>query len=193
MVNPVERANMPTQFSIAWRSLANSRFLPLALLTIGTASNAFYAHTPLVALAVASGLMLPRRRAIVTALLLWLVNQGVGFGLRGYPLTATAAIWGLVMGLGTAGVVIFASWRPGMSRDTWRGHGLWMGISLLIGFGLYQGLILLVYPLLADGHWLDWAIVSRLFIRTLLWTGAIALGHSCLLSLRSHSIRTKPS
>ena len=82
-------------FLQAWRSLAESRFLPLALLAVGSASNVVYAHTPLVAFAAMSGVILPRRRAILVVLLIWLVNQGVGFGLRDYPLTAVAFRWGL--------------------------------------------------------------------------------------------------
>ena len=65
-------------FSRGWRSLAYRRWLPFTLLAVGTASNAVYAHTPLVAFAAMSGVMLNRRRAIAIALLVWLVNQIIG-------------------------------------------------------------------------------------------------------------------
>jgi len=52
-----------------------------------------------------SGVALNRRRAIATALLIWLVNQVIGFGLRDYPLSATAFTWGTLMGIGTLLVV----------------------------------------------------------------------------------------
>lgn len=168
-------------FQLAWQSLAHSRLLTLMLIALGTASNVLYAHTPLVALATMSGVTLPRRRAIAVALLLWLVNQSMGFGLRGYPLTATALTWGTLMGLGTLLVVAFASWRPILARTTWLGHWLWLAIALLVGFGLYQGLILLAYPVMADGHWMDGAVVVKLFVKQFVWAGAIALGHSLLL------------
>ena len=42
-------------FSYGWRSLAHSRWFPLALLALGATSNAIYAHAPLVAFAAISG------------------------------------------------------------------------------------------------------------------------------------------
>jgi hypothetical protein len=168
-------------FAQAWRSLAHSRVWPFLLLALGTASNVVYAHTPLVAFAAIGGVSLPRRRAIAVALGLWLMNQTVGFGLRGYPLTATAFTWGVLMGLGTLLVVSFATVRPTFSQSAWLGHGLWVLLTVMVGFGLYQGLIMLAYPLLADGHAMGWDIIARLFRKQLLWAGAIALIHGALL------------
>lgn len=125
--------------------------------------------------------MLTRRRAIAVALLIWLVNQGIGFALRGYPLSAVAFTWGTLMGIGVLLVVAFASWRPAFSQSTWAGHFQWMAIALLGGFVLYQGLIMLAFPLLSDGHQMGWDIVGKLFVKQLVWAGAIALGHSLLL------------
>ena len=177
-----------TRFAAAWRSLATSLWWPFALLAVGTASNAIYAHTPLVAFAAMSGVTLLQRRAIVIALLIWLVNQSVGFGLRGYPLSVTAFTWGALMGVGTLLVVAFASWRPGFVRTSWLGHWLWSALSLLVGFGLYQGLILLVHPLMADGHWMDWAIVVKLFVKDVAWAGMIAIVHGLLLWRQSTAL-----
>lgn len=181
MLNHPEFSVIATRFETAWRSLATSRWWPFALLAVGTASNGIHAHTPLVAFAAMSGVTLLRRRAITIALLIWLVNQSVGFGLRGYPLSATAFTWGALMGLGTLLVVAFVSWRPGFARTSWPGHWLWCALSLLVGFGLYQGLILLVHPLMADGHWMDWAIVVKLFVKDLAWAGMIAIVHGLFL------------
>ena len=181
MLNQEDLDPITTRFGQAWRSLATNRWLPLTFLALGTASNVMYAHTPLVAFAVMSGLVLNRRRAIAVAMSLWVLNQAIGFGLRGYPLTTTAFTWGALMGVGTLMVVTFASWRPGFAQTTWPGHGLWLALSLLVGFGLYQGLILLAYPFMADGHWMDWAIVVKLFGKQALWTGVMALAHGLLL------------
>lgn len=153
----------------------------VTLLATGTASNLVYAHTPLVAFAAISGAMLTRRRAIATALLIWLINQSVGFGLRGYPLTGVAFTWGALMGLGTLLVAVIASWRPKFSRASWSGHCLWMAIAVLGGFTLYQGMILLAFPLLASGHTMSWNIVVGLLVKQLIWAGAITLGYSLLL------------
>lgn len=168
-------------FSCGWRSLAHSRWLPFALLALGTASNGIYAHTPLVAFAVMSGVMLNRRRAIAIALLIWVVNQAIGFGLRDYPLSATAFTWGALMGIGMLLVVAFASIRPGFSQSSWAGHFFWVAIALIGGFVLYQGLIMLAYPMLADGHFMDWEIIVKLFIKQVIWAGTISLGHGALL------------
>ncbi|MGF1482046.1 MAG: hypothetical protein ACFB4I_21625 [Cyanophyceae cyanobacterium] len=168
-------------FEQVWQSLAHNRWLPFALLAIATASNVVYAHPPLVAFATMSGVMLTRQRAVTVALLSWLINQGIGFGLRGYPLTGVAFAWGILMGLGTLLVVALASWRPFFSQSTWTGHFLWLAIAVLSGFVLYQGSILLAFPVLSDGHYLDWDIVAKLFLKQLVWAGAIALGHSLLL------------
>lgn len=181
MLDHKEFSAVTTRFEATWRSLAMSRWWPFVLIAVGTASNGMYAHTPLVAFAAMGGVTLLRRRAIAITLLIWLVNQSVGFGLRGYPLSVTAFAWGALMGTGTLLVVAFASWRPSFARTSWLGHGLWLAISVLVGFGLYQGLILLVHPLMADGHWMDWAIVVKLFGKDLAWTGMMAIVHSLLL------------
>ncbi|MEO1069063.1 MAG: hypothetical protein AAFW95_08065 [Cyanobacteria bacterium J06638_6] len=170
-----------TSFSQAWCSIAQGRFLPFLLLALGTASNVLYAHTPLVAFAAMSGVSLCRRRAIAVALGIWLVNQVVGFGIRGYPLTGTAFLWGALMGVGTLLVVGLASLRPAFSQSSWAGHFLWVLIAATAGFGLYQGLILLAYPVLVAGHSMGWDIVSKLFSKQMAWAGAIALGQGALL------------
>ncbi len=179
----------PGDFSRGWRSLAYSHWVPFALLTLGTASNVIYAHTPLVAFAAMSGVILNRRRAIAVTLLIWLVNQAIGFGLRGYPLSATAFIWGALMGIGTLLVVAFASIRPGFSQSSWVGHGLWVAIALIAGFVFYQGLIMLAYPMIADGHFMGLDIIAKLFVKQAMWTGAIALGHGALLWRRLSQLR----
>lgn len=183
----MERVPLPTPspestaFALGWRSLAHSRWLPFALLALGTASNAIYAHTPLVAFAAMGGVMLNRRRAIAVALTLWLVNQITGFSFRGYPLSATAFTWGALMGIGTLLAVAFAAIRPGFSQSSWAGHWLWVAIALIGGFGLFQGLIMLAYPMMADGHFMDWEIVVKIFATQARWAGAIALCHGALL------------
>jgi predicted membrane protein len=171
----------PEAFNRAWRSLASRRFLPGLLLLLGTASNGLYAHAPLVALAAMAGVMLPRRRAIAVALLLWAINQGIGFGLRGYPLTGTALAWGLLMGVGTLVVATFASWRPAFSQTGWWGHGLWLAIAVIGGFLIYQGSIMLAYPALAAGHTMGWEVMASLFRKQMIWAIAIALLHGLLL------------
>jgi hypothetical protein len=49
---------------------------------------------PFVALAVATALSMSRARAAITITGIWAVNQLLGFGLLGYPVTAYAMQWG---------------------------------------------------------------------------------------------------
>ena len=168
-------------FSQSWRVLAHSRLLPFLLLALGTVSSGVYAHAPLVSFAAMSGITLLRRRAIIIALSIWLVNQIIGFTFRGYPLTGTAFMLGMLMGIGTLLTVIWASLRPTFSRISWSGHFSWEIISIVVGFVLYQGLISLAYPLMADGHTMSWDIVASIFSKQGMWAGAISLGHAALL------------
>jgi hypothetical protein len=41
-------------------------------------------------------------------------------------------------------------------------------------------LILLADPLINDGHFMEWTIVRRLFVKQVTWGGAIALGYNLL-------------
>jgi hypothetical protein len=179
-------------FSDERQSIAYARWMQFILLALAVASNAIYAHTPLVAFAVMSGVMLTRHRAVAIAILIWFVNQAIGFGLRGYPLSATAFIWGALMGLGVVLVVAFASIRPRFSRTSLVGYFFWVMLALIGGFALYQGLIMLAYPMLANGHTMGWDVIARLFRKQVIWTGAIALGHGALFQrhfLRFHLAR----
>lgn len=176
-------------FYHGWRSLADGQSLPFLLLVLGTASNTLYAHAPLAAFAALSGASLSRRRAIAIALAIWFVNQAIGFGLQDYPLSATAFTWGALMGMGTLLVVAFASIRPGFSQSSWTGHFVWVAIACISGFVLYQGLMMLVSPMLADGHLMNWDVVAKLFRKQVVWGGALALGHGVLLWRHLSSLR----
>ncbi|QEY31441.1 hypothetical protein EVJ50_03415 [Synechococcus sp. RSCCF101] len=168
----------------AWQALAASRWLPLLLLGLGTCSSAVHAHAPLVAFAAMSGVMLKPRRAVVVALLIWLVNQAIGFGIRGYPLSGMAFTWGSLMGVGTLLVVSLASIRPPFSRSSMTGHALWCVIALVGGFVLYQGLISLAYPVILDGHFMGLDVVASVFRKQAVWAGGMALGHGLLMRLQ---------
>ncbi|MGB3534590.1 MAG: hypothetical protein WBA13_13875 [Microcoleaceae cyanobacterium] len=168
--------------SQARRSLANSRFWSGTLLGVGVASNVIYAHAPLAAFAAMSGATLSRRRAVSVALFIWFVNQTLGFGLRGYPLTPVAFSWGILMGMGTLLSVIVTSWRPSrMNQNSWVGSVGGMAIATVLGFAIYQSLILFAFPVLAEGHLMGWEIVGQLFVKHLTWAGGITIVHSLLL------------
>ncbi|MDY7024391.1 MAG: hypothetical protein SWJ54_24090 [Cyanobacteriota bacterium] len=168
-------------FSQAWRSLAKNQFWSGILLAVGVATNAIYAHAPLAAFASLSGATLSRRRAVGVALSIWFVNQAIGFGVRGYPLTPVAFTWGALMGIGTVLAVMVASMRLGMNPNSWLGYGRGIVIATVLGFAVYQSVILFAFPVLADGHLMGWGIVGKLFLKHLMWAGGITIFHSLLL------------
>ena len=165
----------------AWRSLGKNRLWFFTLLAVGVASNGIYAHAPLAAFACMGGVTLSRRRAIGVALSIWFVNQAIGFGVRGYPLTTVAFTWGTLMGIGTLLAAMITSWRPVMNQQSWMGYVRGMAIAILLGFAVYQGLILFAFPFLADGHLMGWEVVGKLFVKHLIWASGITIVHSLLL------------
>lgn len=76
------------------------------------------------------------------------------------------------MGLGTVVVTLIASVQPTFSRRSWVGQGLWLGISLLLGFAAYQSSTLLVNQWVGM-HGLTVDVFLRMFVRDGIW--AIAL------------------
>lgn len=76
------------------------------------------------------------------------------------------------MGLGTIVVTLIASVQPTFSRRSWAGQGLWLGISLLLGFTAYQSSTLLVNQWVGM-HGLTADVFLRMFVRDSIW--AIAL------------------
>lgn len=119
-----------------------------------------------------AGVTLNRRQAVVSAGLIWLVNQFFGFTVRQYPLSAIALLWGLSMGLGTVAVALLASMRPRFSCRSWWGQSLWLGVSLLLDFCLYQSGTLLVNQWV-QMHGLTADVFLQMLWREVLW--AIAL------------------
>lgn len=89
-------------------------------------------------------------------------------------------LWGLVMGLGTVAVVLIASIQPRSSRRSWIGQGLWLGIALVLGFGLYQSSILFVNQWVGM-HGLTAEVLARIFVRDLIWAIALFSLHSVLV------------
>src|SRR5271169_4953198 len=72
-----------------------------ALLTVSCAlaSFALACATPFAAFAVVAAAMLPLRPALLVVTGAWLVNQSIGFGVHHYPIDASTAAWGFVIGI----------------------------------------------------------------------------------------------
>ena len=159
-----------TEFGSAFAALEANRWLPLGLLAAGTLAAVVTPHAPLAAFAAMS-------RGVAVALLIWLIDQATGFGLRGYPLEQLSLTWAVVMGAGTVAVALLASQGPGFRRRSWSGHALWSLLALTGGFLLYQGTIVLVYPVIVDGHTMGADVITGLLRQQLAWGGALMLGH----------------
>lgn len=157
------------------------------MLAIGSASSFIYPHVPLVSFAVLAGITLNRKRAIISVLLIWFVNQLYGFTIRHYPLSAIALLWGVSMGLGTMAVALIASMPQPFSRRSWAGQGLWLGISLLLGFATYQSGTLLVNQWVGM-HGLTADVFLRMFVRDGIWAIALFALYT-LLVLRQQRLR----
>lgn len=149
------------------------------LLAIGSASSLVYPHPSLVSFATLAGITLNRRQAVVYALLIWFVNQVYGFTVRQYPLDTIALLWGMTMGLGTIGVVLIASMQPRFSQRGWVGQALGLGISLILGFALYQSSILFVNQWVGM-HGLTAGVLLRIFGRDLVWAIVLFGLHTAL-------------
>ena len=93
-------------WSNAEKAISYSRLWEFLLITIGSASSIIYPHVPLVGFAAISGVTLNRKQAIISSMIIWLVNQLYGFTIREYPQTLESFTWGLVMALATLLVTI---------------------------------------------------------------------------------------
>lgn len=179
--NSLFARSYPSDWSNGWNRVASYRLWTFLLIVIGSASSVIYPHPPLVAFGAIAGSTLTPRCALSAVTAIWLVNQLYGYGLRQYPQTAESITWGLVMGLGTLLVVLLASIKPKFSREKIGGHFLWLGISFVSGFILFEGLLLLTGILPGISHNLTPAILARLLIKEGIWVVPLALGHMFLL------------
>ena len=168
-------------FEAAFHQLESNRWLPLGLIAAGTLSSVVTPHAPLAAFAAMGGVMLRSRRAMAVVSLIWLIDQGAGVALRGYPLEQLSMTWAAVMGAGALAVSLLFSQGPGFCRRSWGGHALWSLLALMGGFLLYQGTIALVYPVIVDGHSLGAEVIGGLLQQQLAWGGALAAGHALWL------------
>lgn len=177
-----------SQWSVTWNWVASDRLWTFLLVTIGAFSSVIYPHPPFVAFGAIAGTTLKPQRAVLVALSIWLMNQIYGYTMRQYPWSADSLLWGSMLGLGTLIVTSLALLRPTFSQKTLRGHCLWIGATALVGFAVFESLILTVDWLLTGSHMLTWAIAQSILINTTIWTIALALIHLVFVrfTTRSH-------
>ena len=120
--------------------MANSHtYLLVLYITISTLFNfPFACSTPLVALAVVATLTLPVRIAFATVALAWLINQFLGYGLLGYPITDTMSfVWGGI--IGASALVALAACQFLSNKLPSTHYLLTTAILFAISFIAYQG------------------------------------------------------
>jgi len=175
------------QWSSTWNRVASNRLWTFLLVAIGAFSSVIYPHPPFVAFGAVVGITLKPKRAILVAMSIWLVNQVYGYTLRQYPWSADSLLWGFMLGLGTLIVAALALLRPTFSQRTLRGHCLWLCAVTLIGFAVFQSLILSVNWLLTGSHTLTSAIARGILINTTIWITALALIHLVFVRFTTRS------
>jgi hypothetical protein len=149
-----------------------ARYAPLFcffLLTAACAlaSLAFACATPFAAFAVLAAAMLPLQPALIVVGAAWLVNQTIGFGLRGYPTDIHTIMWGLVIGaatlIATATSVLVLR---GLPRT---GGTAALGFALIAAYAAYELVLFAATPSLGGASSFTAAIVGRLALLSVLW------------------------
>lgn len=162
-------------------AIAKSNWWQIFLIAVGSASSIIYPHVPLVSFAAVAGNTLTRKKALISAMSIWFANQLYGFAIRQYPITLESLTWLLVMGLGMLTVTwLITALRPQFSRCDFQGYLLWLAISLISGYAIYQGSIVLVAQWMG-GHGFSSAILGNIFLRDVVWAIALFSLHGCVL------------
>jgi hypothetical protein len=180
-----------SQWLVTWNWVASDRSWSLLLMAIGVFSRIIYPHPPFVTFGAIAGTTLKPRRAILFAMSIWLVNQVYGYTVRQYPWSADSLLWGFMLGLGTLIVTALALLRPRFSQKTLKGHCLWLGAIAVLGFAVFESLILTVDWLLTGSHTLTWAIARGILINTTLWAIGLMCIHLSFIRLKVGSREVK--
>lgn len=180
-------------WQITAEAVAKSNWWRLCLIAVGSASSIIYPHVPLVGFAAVAGNTLTRNKALITVASIWFANQLYGFTIRQYPRTLESLIWGLVMGSGVLLVTwLVAALRTQFSRCNLQGYLLWLAISLIGGYAIYQGSIVLVAQWMG-GHGFSSTILWKIFLRDVIWAMALFGVHGCILLRHDLANKVFPS
>jgi hypothetical protein len=139
-----------------------------------SASLVFACAAPFAAFAVIAAALLPMRQALVTIGVVWLANQALGFGVLGYPWTANAAVWGLVIGVAALVATMIAV--VAFSRLAHLGRFAIYPIALVASFAAYELIILAAVPALGGGDAMAPAIIGQVAFTNAIWlAGLVAI------------------
>lgn len=169
-------------WQIVWKFISNSNWWQLCLIAVGSASSIIYPHIPLVGFAAVTGNTLTRKKALISAISIWLTNQVYGFTMRQYPRTFESLTWGLVMGLGMLLITCLVTLRPKFSRHNFQGYLIWLVVSLVGSYAIYQGSIILIAQFMG-GHKFSTVILWHIFVRDTVWAFFLSAIHCSLVWL----------
>jgi hypothetical protein len=134
---------------------------------------------PFVAVATIAAATMDRPRALVSVSGVWAINQLLGFGLLGYPLTTYAVTWGLALGAVSIAAMLVARRVMGGRRLT----VAMLGGAFVVSFAAYEGLLLL-FSLAAGGTGtFTPAIVLMILANDAVWLVGMAALHATLTRL----------
>ncbi len=141
----------------------------LALLACSCAlvSLAFACATPFAAFAVVASAMLSMRPALLLMAAAWIVNQGIGFAVLGYPLDAKTALWGVAIGAAAliatleSKVLLKCLHRSGTLKA--------LSVALIGAFAAYEVVLFAVTPFLGGTGSFTLPIIAHLGLLNILW------------------------
>ena len=154
----------PARAAIAWPITLAAAAL------IGTLASA--CMMPFVAIAVASAATMRRPQAAITIGGIWAINQILGFGLLGYPLTPYAIAWGIALGGAAVCTMLFAARLANGRRE--------LGVSIVpvfaVAFCAYEAMLFGVALVVGGTGTFTPAIVLQILSNDGLWfAGLMAL------------------
>jgi hypothetical protein len=128
------RARDSRGLGLAWLAL-------LLVAAIGS-SFTFACVTPFCAFAVLTAGTMSRGGALATTLMVWAINQTLGYGVSHYPLDLSSVAWGGAIALGALAATLAAR----ASFGALRGYSLWHSIPVAFVAALiaYEGLLFVV-------------------------------------------------
>jgi hypothetical protein len=151
------------------------------------ASLVFACVTPFAAFAVLAAAVLPITRALAVLATVWLVNQALGFGLLGYPVTADAAMWGLAIGAAAQLATIVAA---SVFHRLCRLDRLFLyPVALAASFAAYEGLLWAMTPVLGGADEFALNTVGWLAFLNAAWLAGLVGVHELSRFLDPHTPR----
>lgn len=151
----------PTFYAISkgWR---RATWIVLLVAASTAFSLGFACATPFAAFAAAAALTMNRRSAMLLVGLVWLANQGIGFGVLHYPWTMDSLAWGI--GLGIVALLSTLGAEFGAKHFIALNGIVASTVAFLSAFGVYEGLLFTTSMIFQSGV-ADYApaIVARIF------------------------------